>query len=76
MITQVKISKVSQLSNGAIFLRLYDLAFPKRINQSRVIWKAVTEAESLMNLKMLSEELKKAKKQIHVPFGSYLDLTY
>lgn len=54
-LTQVNITKVSQLSNGAVFLRLYDLACPRKLNHNRVIWKAVTEAESLMNLRMLSE---------------------
>jgi hypothetical protein len=53
------VTKVSQFSNGVYLCRLFDIAFPKRINLAKLFTKTCAEYESQMNLKMLYEEIKK-----------------
>ncbi|BAM40863.1 uncharacterized protein TOT_030000124 [Theileria orientalis strain Shintoku] len=75
---ELKVDKMDQCSNGAIYLQLIDTVFQDKVPFVRIKWNSTLEYEHLYNYKLLQSVFKECNIDKHIPIeklvrGKYQD---
>lgn len=66
-ILELKVEKIDQCSNGAIYLQLIDTVYQNKIPFVRIKWNSTLEYEHLYNYKLLQSVFKECNIDKHIP---------
>ncbi|XP_955433.1 eb1 protein homologue, putative [Theileria annulata] len=66
-ILELKVEKIDQCSNGAIYLQLIDTVYQDKIPFVRIKWNSTLEYEHLYNYKLLQSVFKECNIDKHIP---------